>query len=473
MAKPQATVTTSHKWARNAGPKLWTYNAWDVWVTAGLVGPLKQEMKETHHRDYWERTYWPAVAPMLAMQSRGLLVDQDALSRYAIKCKAELLECDDRIRVAADNPKMNINSGPQKAALLFGKLGLKSVKLTESGSRDSTDQDTLIRVLKGLRVKDQHAVPILMDLFHRSKLNTLVTRYIPIQLHRDGRVYPTVKRYGTETGRIAYARPALQQWPQSARHIFIPTPGHTFVSRDYSQIEARILALLAQDIPSLEVFASGGDVHKQNAMDLFGLTPGDWASLTRIQQKAYRNFAKTFLYGISYGGKAETMHTKLFCPCPLCEADQPPILDLPKVQIATAAQRWFSLHKSVGPWQETLIRSVVGQGQDHSYTNPLGFKRFFFEPWPTVERSIKNIPMQSTAASLMDRVMLSLHHSHVPLVLQLHDQFMAECPLGEESSMLEVMKDTMECPVPELDGYSFPTDPEMGSTWGTLEKVEE
>ena len=459
-------VTTDHETFKLRDQAFWVYNAHDVYTTALLYGPLQRELLDNGQLDYFQHHFWPLVPAVMAMAERGLPIDNEALKRYRKQVNDELTACDDAVKRAADDPDMNINSREQVGKLLFDKLGLKAPRLTETGKRGVSQED-LVVVLRNLRKKDEHAKPVLMDLFHRSKLNTLVTRYLNLKPEGDW-IFPRVKLYGAETGRLAYADPAIQQWPPSARHIFKAPLGMVFVGCDYSQIEAKILAILSNDEISLEVFARGGDVHRQNAQDLFGLSDAQWEDLAPIAKKAYRNYAKTFLYGISYGGNPLTIHTKLFCPCPRCEADQPPTLDVTPQDRATASARWFYLHRNVSRWQEELLRSVCGPGKSRVYINPLGRRRVFFEPWPTCERPIKNAPMQMTAASIMDRAMVALHRKRIPLCLQMHDQFMALVPLNQADHTLTIMREVMETPIPELNDYIFNCDAEMGDSWGTM-----
>lgn len=460
-------ATAGHEFFRIPDRVFWTYNAHDVRATAELTSLLQRELQESHQLDYWEGSYWPTVEAVLALQARGLGIDRLALRRYKAAVTKELAETDTIIRDAAGDPNLNINSRPQVGKLLYEKLGLKVPRLTDGG-QPSVDQHALVTVLRGLRQRDQHAKPILTALFHRSKLNTILTRYLIVEPDPSGRVYPRIKLYGAETGRLAYADPPLQQWPPAARHVFVPRPGYVFVGCDYSQIEARLLAILANDEVSLRVFREGGDVHRQNAMDLFGLTDTQWSQLTPTQVKAYRNYAKTFLYGISYGGNPTTIHTKLFCPCPKCEADQPPTLNLGPTEIKRAADRWFWLHRAVPEWHRQLMQQV---SRTHRYTSPLGRRRVFCEPWPTCERSAKNVPMQMTAALIMDRAMVRLHQAGAPLVLQMHDQFVVECPQPEADYWVRKLVSCMESPVPELGDTVFPAEPEVGDTWGTLKAV--
>ncbi|MCH7685273.1 MAG: MiaB/RimO family radical SAM methylthiotransferase [Planctomycetes bacterium] len=189
------------------------------------------------------------------------------------------------------------------------------------------------------------------QLFHRSRLKTIYQRYLKLEPDPDGRVRAQVKMYGTKTMRFSYSEPALQQFPPEARHVFKAEAGHTFLQADYSQLEARILAYLSGDTPSIQVFESHGDVHNRNAADLFELAPEEIT-------KPHRNFAKAFLYGLSYGGDVDTMKTKLFCPCPKCEAVVPPTLKLKRADLKMAEEKWHRIHRRVAKYQDETANFV-------------------------------------------------------------------------------------------------------------------
>jgi DNA polymerase-1 len=214
---------------------------------------------------------------------------------------------------------------------------------------------------------------------------------------------------------------------------------------------------------SIGVFESGGDIHHQNAADLFGTT---------AVSKAMRNYAKTFLYGISYGGEAESLKLKDFCPCWRCVDLAPPQVNLSRDDVIKSADRWKSRHSCVFTWREALLDSVKGFGKDHTYTSPFGCRRVFMEPREVCKRSLFDYPMQHCAAMVVNRAMRRLHEEYAaPIVLQMHDSLMLEVPEVEADTWDEQLREVMEAPVPELGGVVFPTTASRGETWGSLEEV--
>lgn len=462
-------ITTNHRFLSFEDSRLWTYNSWDIAATRLVRMGQRKELAELRMTKWHDDSITGLLPAVLDMQRRGLRVDQGKRTAYRKQLRAELSEVEALI-VAADpsgalaKPTAKyhngINARERVAKVLYDDMGLKSPRLTESGKR-SVDQDALLRVLRDLRVKDRHAKPLLENLLHRSRLNTIDTRYLGFRCDIDGRLRARVKMAGTETFRYAYADPALQQFPEEARSFFVPDPGNVFVAADCSQLEARILAVLAPDQPMLEVFASGGDVHALNAEALVG------ADALARNRKAARNLAKTFLYGLMYGGSAETMNMKIFCPCPRCADKVPPTLDLSPADRKQAEVRWFAAHPNVPRWREKLVAEVA---KTACWRSALGAVRWFCGPVRSCIREIYNTPIQTTAAEIIRRHQKTLYELGAPICLQMHDNLMLEVPRDEARGWAHRMKEVMEQPIEELGGAVFPVDLSIGDSWKDLEE---
>lgn len=463
-------ANTAHVFLQLPDRTLGIYNSHDSYWTARLLKPLFHELERRHQLKYFTDWVEPLQLAVLDMQSRGLLLDRAALNTYRKEVRRELRDTDAQILAADPTGNLSkptakypngIGSPKRLGAFLFKVLGLKPPKKTDTGL-DSTDQETLYRLLRDLRKRDDHTRPTLEALFHRSRLKTISQRYLDLEADHDGRVRARVRMHGTKNFRFAYTGPALQQFPEEIRHIFKASEGKAFLSADYSQLEARILATLSADEISMAIFRSGGDVHIQNAMDLFG-----WKAESDVSAGA-RNFSKAFLYGISYGGHAETMKTKLYCPCPKCKDSVPPTLQLKKAEIQKASDRWYAQHPAVTNFHRELTRGVRDH---HYYESPLGARRYLAKPWGNeLEREVKNLPMQFTAALLMNRAQVRLHRVKAPIILQHHDSFLLECPEGEVGQWSNRAREVMEAAVPELGGVSFPISIEVGPNWGQMTK---
>jgi DNA polymerase-1 len=461
-------VTTAHKWLNV--PEVAKYNTTDTLSTAGLACALPAELRRRGMAEFWEREVWPLVPAVLSVQSRGLRFDPNRATDMRHRMEAELAEVDATILEADPTGALAAPTGkspnglgsPRKVASMLTALGLQPLKKTEKRGEPSIDQESLYQVLRGLRKRDEHLRPVLEDLFHRSRLRTILQRYLRPPTDPDGRVRPTIKMGGTKSGRFAYADPALQQMPPEVRPIYTPAVGMVFVSADYSQLEARIAAVLAGDTVEINAFAAGDDIHSLTARELFGPS---FDTMPPDARKGARDFAKTFRYGsILYGGNPETVRTKTFCPCPRCVAKAPATLDLPRLKIVETTSRYFARHPQLLELRRDIEHAVR---RDRAYTNPLGRKRPFYGPWTAVKREAYNWPIQSTAADIINRAMRRLHDEYAaPIVLQMHDSLMLEVPERTADMWAGRLASVMSAPVPELDGTIFPVDVKIEKPWG-------
>lgn len=468
------TVTTDHKWLNV--PEVAKYNTTDTLSTAGLARALPAELRRRGMDRFWRDEVWPLIPAVLATQRRGLRFDANRAADMQTRLRAELAEVDAAILDADPTGELAQPTGkspnglgsPRKVAAMLTALGLQPLKKTETRGEPSVDQESLYQVLRGLRKRDEHLRPVLEDLFHRSRLRTVLQRYLSPPTDPDGRVRPTIKMGGTKSGRFAYADPALQQMPPEVRPIYVPAIGMVFVSADYSQLEARIAATLAGDHTEINAFARGDDIHTLTARELFG-PPFD--TMPGGARKAARDFAKTFRYGsILYGGNPETVRTKTFCPCPRCVTRVPATLDMPRLKIVETTNRYFARHPQLLEFRRDIEQAVR---RDRAYTNPLGRKRPFYGPWTAVKREAYNWPIQSTAADIINRAMRRLHNEFgAPIVLQMHDSLMLEVPARTADMWAARLRRVMAAPVPELGGTVFPVDVKVEAPWGeTVQKI--
>lgn len=462
-------ATTRHKFLQLENRVLGVYNLHDCHNTARLVKPLIHRLKHTGQWRFYLDHVETLIPAVLDMQRRGIMVDREAKSRYRRGLRAELRETDEAISLHADSTGFTYtnkfpNSDAQVAKFLFKHLGLKAGKRTEKG-RASVDQAALAMVLRNLRKMDAPHRSTLLNLFHRSRLQTIDERYLDFDVDPDSRVRPLVKMFGTKTMRFAYADPPLQQYPEEARHFFVASPGKAFVSADYSQLEPRLLAHFSNDEPSLAAFAAGEDIHWANARDLFGYTDADQDNMSPAKVDATRSWAKTgFLYRITYGGSVLGEDVKLKCPCPRCVDKVPPTLDLKRNEMLAAEQRWFAKHPAVLRFQQETGRAVQ---RDHYYESPLGGKRYIAAPWGReLDREIKNLPNQMGAARLMNMAQVRLYGRGAPIIFQHHDSFILEVPEREVDQWATLLREVMEEPVEALNDAVFPVDVSVGRNWG-------
>ena len=476
----------NHKFLRIPDDVMARYNAFDCYYTARLAQELNREINSDRYSrqaEWYRDVVTPLQGAVMDMEARGVPVDMARRDKFARDTAAELHAATETVRRHADAYGFDYtetfpNSDKQVRAFLYDHLGLRPAGRTNKGKgKDySVDLKNLVSVIKKLRVRDKEHLPMLEALTHRSRLKTIYERYCDFPV-RNGRVYPTVKLTGTKTFRYAYKDPALQQFPPETR-VFLGTAGvmaddRLLLGIDYSQLEARILAILAEDEISLQVFRDGADVHAQNARDLFGIAPDKWESMDKDTRGPMRSHAKGFLYRISYGGEGATESSKEYCPCPKCVAKVPPTMGLSKDEELAAEARWFEAHSAVRNFQRGLVDGV---GQRGYYENPFGVRRYVSAPaWDSSgKREILNLPMQFTGACLVNQAQVRLYQHGAPIFLQWHDAFSFELDDTQPGRLVDQQvadyKGIMEQPIPELGGHSFPCDAELGYNLGKQSK---
>lgn len=492
------------------------YNSHDLVATARSWLALRRELKDHGQWSFYRNNVWPMVEVCYQMQSRGLPISESKRTELLERYRGELAENDQILhdtyrrtarcehesaeavfglfqwlfpppgkagakfrRRRAPFTKaqwdklskvltLNPDSDPQMRRWLYEDLALKPTLRTEGGSW-SVSQEALLRIYQRLRKKDEPWIPVLHALLHRSRINTILERYMGFEIV-NGRAYPIVKVHGAETGRLAYSNPAVQQWPPEIRGMLQAKDGFVLLSGDYSQLEVRIWAVRSRDPIELEVIRTGGDPHAQMAKEAFGYSHDQWDDLTDETRKSARLWAKTFRFGVlMYGGEPDTAKTKVLCPCPKCESRLPE--NVPRKVMKERSQRWFARHPQAVRYREELVRSVLGRNTSGWYTTAFGRRRKFHGPFEDCKRELLNFDIQPCAAEVMNRAMIRLHHLGAPMIFQNHDELVLECPEAEADRWAPVMKREMERPVPELDNTVFPIDLRRGKSWDSLKSL--
>lgn len=474
-------VNTDNKWLRLPDDQVGIYNEHDTRYTALLHRAVRDDLASKRLLDFYDREIRPLVPAVLSMQRRGLTVLQPEYEAYRDEIHEERTALEEWICERAGMPRRvpgkpfwmssSQPQGGQRAVAFFDRLGFTPAPPTRTRPARSTNQDALLYIYDHMRKRDEENRDFIENFFHWGKLNTIASRYLRLRLDDDGRVRPVWKMARQKNLRLSATEPPVHQFPRKsssvlgrARCFLGAAPGHILVAADYRQLEARILAVRAGDDPSLEAFAQGDDIHAVNATDLFA---SDEVS------DAARNYAKTFLYKLSYGGSGESEARLLFCPCPRCREDSPPTLDLSADERARAGARWNAKHRAVLRFRDELVREVRESGG--WYTDPLGFRRLFAEVasgrWSAnVERELYNVPMQLAATLIKNRAIVRLHEQGAPLWLDHHDAIYLEVPMDEEHAWAQKLLEAMEEPVPELGGTVFPISLESGRSWYEMKK---
>jgi len=308
---------------------------------------------------------------------------------------------------------------------------LPPVKKTKTGY--STNADVLEKL------KHKHPIiPAIMDYRMLTKLKSTYADGLLKVIDEDGRIRTTFQNLVTATGRLSSTEPNLQNIPvrtdlgAEIRKMFIPKPGHVLVDADYSQIELRVLAHIADDEVMQEAFRSGMDVHTVTASQVFGVPAEAVTALQRRHAKAV-NFG--IVYGISEFSLAED-------------------IGVTRYEAREYIDNYLANYHGV----RAYMKNVVRDARDNGYTCTLyGRKRYIpeltssnFNIRQGAERIALNTPIQGTAADLIKLAMIRVYHAlkenypQASLLLQVHDELIIECPAQIASDVAELVSNEMQ-----------------------------
>ena len=281
------------------------YAAEDADVTLRLWRLLKPRLVEDGLVSVYERLERPLVAVLARMEERGISVDRQILSRLSGDLAQAAAAIEHEIYQLAGE-KLNIGSPKQLGDILFGKMSLPGGSKTKTGQWSTSAQ-----VLEDLAAEGHELPRKIVDWRQLTKLKSTYTDALPGYIHPDTkRVHTSYAMAATSTGRLSSSEPNLQNIPvrtaegRTIRTAFIAAPGNKLISADYSQIELRVLAHVAE-IPQLtQAFADGIDIHAMTASEMFGVPVKDMPSEVRRRAKAI-NFG--IIYGISAFGLANQL----------------------------------------------------------------------------------------------------------------------------------------------------------------------
>jgi DNA polymerase-1 len=430
------------------------YAAEDADVTLRLWKLFKPRLAEEGATRVYELVDRPLVSVIAGMEHAGIKVDREHLSRLSAEFTAGIAALETEIHALAEQP-FAIGSTQQLGAILFDKMGLKGGKKGKSGAY-STD----VTVLEQLKAQGVEIAGKVLDWRQLSKLRSTYTDALQQQINKDsGRVHTSYSLSGAQTGRLSSTDPNLQNIPirtevgRQIRHAFVAEPGNVILAADYSQIELRLAAHMA-DVPALkDAFEKGEDIHARTAMELFGEVNRD----TRGRAKTI-NFA--ILYGISRWGLAGRLEIS-----------------------ADEAQDMISKYYERFPGISVYISETLEKARAHGYTETLfGRKTWFPRIKASVqherqgaERAAINAPIQGTSADIIKRAMArmgpALAEAGLPdvrMLLQVHDELVFELPEGDVAAATEVIRTVMAGAAEPMVKLSVPLGVEIGTgpSWG-------
>ncbi len=430
------------------------YAAEDADVTLRLWHHLRLRIGPEKATRVYQMVDRPLVPVLSAMECRGIKVDRAVLSRLSAEFASEMEKLETEIHGMAGEP-FTIGSPQQLGNILFEKMGHKGGRKGKSGQY-STD----VVVLEDLAGQGVEIARKVLDWRQLAKLKSTYTDSLQEQINaKTGRVHTSYSLVGAQTGRLSSTDPNLQNIPirteigRQIRDAFVAEPGNVILAADYSQIELRLAAHMA-DVGALrEAFEQGEDIHARTAKELFGEVNRD----TRGRAKTI-NFS--ILYGISRWGLAKRLESTP---------------DEAQAMIDTYFKRFPGISNYI---QETLAE-VKERG--HS-TTLFGRKTWF----PRInaanqnerqgsERAAINAPIQGTSADIIKRAMVRMGPAleaaglpNVKMLLQVHDELVFELPVGDVEAASEVIRNVMANAAEPVVKLTVPLGIDIGTgpSWG-------
>ena len=417
---------------RIALDKATEYAAEDADITLRLWQVFKPQLRTEKVMTVYETLERPLVPVLAHMEQEGIKVDRDHLSRLSSDFSQRMAALEAEAYEQAGR-EFNIGSPKQLGEILFDEMGLEGGKKTKTGAWQ-TDAD----VLEGLAAEGHGLPRTIVDWRTLSKLRSTYTEALQAAINPDtGRVHTSYSMAVAQTGRLSSTDPNLQNIPvrteegRKIREAFVAEKGNVLVSADYSQIELRILAHIA-DIDALkDAFKEGLDIHAMTASEMFGVPIEGMDPMVRRQAKAI-NFG--IIYGISGFGLARQ-------------------LGIPQSEASEYIKTYFKRFPGIRAYMDETkafakehgyVTTAYGRKINLSGIKSKGPQRSF------AERQAINAPIQGSAADIIKRAMIRMPDVlakaslSARMLLQVHDELVFECPEAEADKLIETVKTTMQ-----------------------------
>jgi DNA polymerase-1 len=430
--------------------KALAYAAEDADVTFQFHTLLRPRLPQERMTNFYETVERPLPQVVADMEYAGVKIDVAALKKLSNDFAKQIVSLETDIHKLAGHA-FNIGSPKQLGEVLFTEMGLPGGQKTKTGAY-STSAD----VLDELAAEGHEIVSKVLDWRELSKLRSTYADTLPEELNpATGRVHTSFSLVGANTGRFASSDPNLQNIPirtengKKIRAAFVPAEGCEFLSVDYSQVELRLAAELA-DVKALKkAFADGVDIHAATASQVFGVPLDKMTPDIRRNAKAI-NFG--IIYGISGFGLARQ-------------------LGIPQAEAAAYIKAYLGRFPELKKYMDEMKDFARRHGFVTTYYGRKIFLRGINDKNPAMrgfaERQAINAPLQGTAADIMKRAMIALHPAlkaaklDARMLLQVHDELLFEVPVKQKQQTEELVVETMRA---AGQGLGVPLEVEAG--WG-------
>lgn len=433
-------------------PLLLTYAAERVELPRRLAESLCPELEEKKLHEVYETIEEPLLPVLLEMEETGIELDVPYLETMSEELGAEIEELEKKILEVAGED-FNLNSPKQLGEVMFDKLGYPVLGRTKKTKAYKTDADTL----EELANRGYDLPRYLLHYREHTKLKSTYVDALPLLVGEDGRLHTRFNQAVASTGRLSSARPNLQNIPvrggvgQEIRRAFRARQGMALVVADYSQIELRVLAHIAQEKAMLEAFRTGEDIHAATAAAVFDVSP----MLVNADQ---RRMAKVINFGIIYGMSAFGLARQLGISRPDAERF-----------IAAYLERYPGVarytEETVADAEETLeVKTLYGRIRSLP-----DIKSRNYQLRENAKRMAINARIQGTAADILKLAMIAVderlrgERPDSRLLLTVHDELVVEAPDADAEEIGELVREEMTG-VAELD-VPLVVDVGGGATW--------
>ncbi|MEM7131119.1 MAG: DNA polymerase I [Chloroflexota bacterium] len=443
------------------------YCAADVDATIQLYERLGPRLEKAGQTQLYKKAEQPLISVLTKMELAGIRLDTDYLAEMSQQLTTRLSELETQLFKLVGR-EFNQRSTQQMSDALFTDMAFptKGMKKTKSG-HFSTAVSELERLANADLSADQEQV--LETIFEQRQLEKLRSTYVdalPTMVNPEtGRLHTSFNQSGAVTGRMSSSNPNLQNIPirteigRKIRRAFVAEPGWLLIAADYSQVELRILAHVAQEPGLLTAFQEDQDIHAATAARLFDVP------ITEVD-KSQRGLAKTINFATIYGVSAFGLSSRTEMG--------------PK-----QAQQFLDQYFETYPQIQVYIDNTLAKAKDEGYVETLlGRKRFFhelqsgrlpFNQRTAIERAAMNAPIQGTAADIMKLAMIELSNRlaqstlQARMLLQVHDELVLEVPPNEQNETAALIREVMESAF-QLD-VPLKVDIEIGENWYEMNNI--
>ncbi len=426
-------LTRSQNFSHVSLEKAKEYACEDVHVTCVVKEKFHRELREKGLWKLYSEVEVPLIPVLADMEINGILVDRAGLAELRKEFAKRLEKLEREIFELAGH-EFNIKSTKQLAEVLFQELNLPQLKKTKKKTGYSTD----VEVLKSLA--KIHPLPEkLLEYRNLSKLKSTYVDGLEKEINPEtGRIHTSFNQTVTATGRLSSSEPNLQNIPvrteegRRIRALFVASKGNLLVSADYSQIDLRVLAHYSEDENLIKAFRAGEDIHRRTAAQIFDVEP-------EFVTMEMRRVAKTVNFGIIYGMSAYGLAKEL---------------GIGRKEAKRFIDTYFDKYPGVKKFMTRIVEKARRQGFVETI---LGRRRYIKEIKSRnriirqfAERTAINTPIQGSAADIIKLAMLKAaerfreKEPETRLLLQVHDELIAECPEAEHETTASLLKETME-----------------------------